>query len=792
MVPAIEQIETVPEFIAALQQLRTQAGGPSYAEIAGSIGTIRTARGLPSEHAAPGKSTVYEAFKPNRKRLDAALVEDIVAALDVDAAHPRQWRDTALRLTASGPLHLPEIVELGPAPSSERFVGRSDALRAVADRLQESATASIVGLPGIGKSALAERVAFSLRERFEETLWVSMRGHSAATSPVDPGALARALLDRWKHTFEASRVTEELRRRLASKRVLLVLDDAVSAAQVKPFLPAGTEGAHVLVTSRRPLEVPNELPLDPLDDSDSLALLDIDGSEPGAASLVGSCGGIPLALEVAMKRIRDRPNWTMEDHAAAFERQGDAFDPLYQRIRGSYAALPTELRTSLTKLALLPGTHGDPDQARWLLGDGGEPTRRILERLGQTGLIRVSGEVWSMHDFVRSFATANAHESTPPSELQGSFGRYVEGITTTTASVLLSLEVLGTHRVPWLNELEIRDFDRADARHWLDTHIAAVFSTAAKAIDNSDLTGASRLSTLMYYLGLVGNDGEAALELQRRARAVAEQHGDRWEQMRALTREAALLVFRLGRSEEAALPLKWAEDLCMALIDDPAVIPSLMSVKNSQATSAALANDLSGAEQAFRELLPHVRSGPDDRLEFPVIVNLVEVLNRAGKVDESTELGLDAIERADALGYDREVLALSLNLTDALTESGDLATAFDISERGVEIAKKLQHQVQLGFLTTSRSVLAMKQGRADDAKRDLESAKELAGQTRHRELTAFAAQAEARIVFASGDLQAAEEAAVRAVEAGRASADSARLSSSERLLAEVREHMEQS
>ncbi|HIY65186.1 MAG TPA: hypothetical protein H9830_02785 [Candidatus Agrococcus pullicola] len=792
MVPAIEQIETVPEFIAALQRLRTQAGSPSYAEIASSIGAIRTARGLPSSHAAPGKSTVYEAFKPNRKRLDAALIEDIVAALDVEAARPRQWRNAALRLTASGPLHLPEIVELGRTPSIERFVGRSEELRIAAEHLRRSATSSIVGLPGIGKSALAERVALHLTAEFEEALWVSMRGHSEATSPVDPEALARALLDRWQHTFEATRVTEELQRRLASRRVLLVLDDAVSAAQVKPFLPVHREGARVLVTSRRPLGIPNELQLDPLGHDDSLALLDIEGDEPGAASLVGSCGGIPLALEVAMKRIRERPNWTMADHAAAFERQGDAFDPLHQRIRGSYAALPAELRSALTKLALLPGTQGDLDQARWLLGDADEPSRRILERLAQAGLVRVSNEAWSMHDFVRSFATANAHESTPPSELQQSFNRYVEGITTTTASVLLSLEILGTHRVPWLNELAIVEFDPSDARHWLDTHIAAVFSTAAKTVDNSDLTGASRLSTLMYYLGLVGNDGEASLELQRRTRAVAEQHEDRWEQMRALTREAALLVFRLGRSEEAALPLKWAEDLCIALIDDPAVIPSLMSVKNSQATAAALANDLPGAEKAFRELLPHVRSGPDDRLEFPVIVNLVEVLNRAGKVGESTKLGLDAIERAEELGYDREVLALSLNLTDALTESGDLETAFEISERGVEIAKKLQHQVQLGFLTTSRSVLAMKQGRVDDANRDLEAAKELAGQTRHRELTAFAAQAEARIVFASGDLQAAEEAAVRAVEAGRASADSARLSSSERLLAQVRERMAQS
>lgn len=790
MVPAVEQVESIRELIAALQQLRAHAGGPSYAEIAQRIGDIRAERGLPTTHAAPSKSTVYEAFKPSRKRVDAALIEDIVTSLDVES-QPRQWRDAALRLSASGPLHLPEIMTLRDAPTARRFVGREDAMKTIAERVRDEGAVDIVGLPGIGKSSLAERVARKLAPRFEETLWISMRGHSAATLPVDPEALARALLDRWEYTFESSRVREEITRRLEARSVLLVLDDAVSAEQVRSFFTGTTGKSRLLITSRRPLGVTPEFTLDPLDQAESFQLLELEGTEPGAVSLAGNCGGIPLALEIAVRRIREHPGWTMEDHAVAVESRAGAFDPLNQRIRHSYALLPAELRSSLTKLAQLPGTQGDYPQAEWLLGTDGDEAQRVLHRLAQTGLIRTSDSTWSMHDLVRAFAVTTAHESTPPSELRDSFGRFTERMIAQTAAVLLSLDIMGSHMAPWTNELDLEPIEQPDARHWLGTHIPTVFSTAAKAVEYGDLVSASRFAALMYSLGLVGTDGEAALELQRSTRALADQLGDRWEQMRALMREGALLVFRLGRAEEARLPLKWGEDLCLAMMEHPEAIASLTSIKNSQAAIATLEDNLEGAERAFRKLLPYVRESREPRLELPILVNLVEVLNRAGKVEESTGIGIEAFERSEQLRLDRETLALSLNLTDGLIASGSLERAARVSERGVEIARELQHRVQLGFLLSSRAILAAKQSRFDSAYEELAESKELARQTRHRELAASTAESEARIVLLQGRLRDAEAAAEQAIDVASASADTGRVRTAQQLLAEIRARLEE-
>ena len=112
---------------------------------------------------------------------------------------------------------------------------------------------------------------------------------------------------------------------------------------------------------------------------------------------------------------------------------------------------------------------------------------------------------------------------------------------------------------------------------------------------------------------------------------------------------------------------------------------------------------------SFRELLPHVQRD-DPRLEFPILANLVEVLTRAGKVDDAVEMGLDAVERATAAGYKREMLAIGMNSLDALITNGQLDEAERIGRLSAEVAVKLQHQVQLGFLSNSLCLLALRTG----------------------------------------------------------------------------------
>jgi len=111
------------------------------------------------------------------------------------------------------------------------------------------------------------------------------------------------------------------RSRVARKRILLVLDNALDAAQVRPLLP-GAPGALVLITSRRrltSLEGAVPLSLNVLTPAEAIAMFRQvaapdrpDGDDDDAvATAVELCGWLPLAIQVAAARLRDRPNWSI-------------------------------------------------------------------------------------------------------------------------------------------------------------------------------------------------------------------------------------------------------------------------------------------------------------------------------------------------------------------------------------------------------------------------------------------------------------------------------------------------
>ncbi|MEU0008125.1 BTAD domain-containing putative transcriptional regulator [Streptomyces sp. NPDC006314] len=228
-------------------------------------------------------------------------------------ASPRE-ADSATRQQTPRPAQL-------PAPPAH-FTGRADVRRELCRALTEPpapapAVAVISGMAGVGKSALALHVAHELRERFTDgQLYVNLHGATPGMVPLAAvQALAALLRDLG---VEPRNVPEHpdaaaalLRSLLAPARILLVLDDAANAAQVRPLLPAGP-GCAVIVTSRSPLTAldgARRFPLGPLTGEDSAALLRAvsgrEGLDAGHA-LVELTGRLPLALRVVAARLAAR------------------------------------------------------------------------------------------------------------------------------------------------------------------------------------------------------------------------------------------------------------------------------------------------------------------------------------------------------------------------------------------------------------------------------------------------------------------------------------------------------
>ncbi|MGV9991106.1 BTAD domain-containing putative transcriptional regulator [Streptomyces sp. NPDC003374] len=334
----------------------------------------------------------------------------------------------------------PRPAQLPPPPA--HFTGRDDVSRAVRRELTgrggEGARVVVVsGMAGVGKSALALQVAHGLLERFPDgQLYVNLHGATPGMEPLGPAQALRSLLRDLgadprhipEHPDDAAALLRSL---LAPTRTLLVLDDAASAAQVRPLLPAGA-GCAVIVTSRSPLAAldgARRFPLAPLSGEDSAALLRAvsgrDGTEAGGGApgawhpLVELTGGLPLALRVVAARLAARSALTPDVLAGQLAETGSRlrhleYDDLSVRrsLAVAHDALAASDREADRDAALalcrigaldLP-SYGAPLLAR-LTGTGEPRAEAALDRLVDVALLEEPAYGrYAPHDLVRDFA----------------------------------------------------------------------------------------------------------------------------------------------------------------------------------------------------------------------------------------------------------------------------------------------------------------------------------------------------------------------------------------------------
>ncbi|ARP70867.1 transcriptional regulator [Streptomyces pluripotens] len=327
----------------------------------------------------------------------------------------------------------PRPAQLPAAPA--HFTGRAEVCRALSRSLAgqstpASAVAVVSGMAGVGKSALALHVAHMLRERFTDgQIYVNLHGATPGMTPLTAAqALASLLRDLG---VEPRSIPERpdaaarlLRSLLAPARMLLVLDDAAGAAQVRPLLPAGP-GCAVIVTSRSPLTAldgARRFPLTPLSAQDSADLLRAvsgrEGLDAGHA-LVELTGRLPLALRVVAARLAARRALTPEVLAGQLAVSGERlhhleYDDLSVRrsLAVAHDALAAADREADRDAALALGrigaldlpTYGAPLIAR-LTGTDERRAEAALDRLVDVALLEETAYGrYAPHDLVRDFA----------------------------------------------------------------------------------------------------------------------------------------------------------------------------------------------------------------------------------------------------------------------------------------------------------------------------------------------------------------------------------------------------
>jgi hypothetical protein len=353
------------------------------------------------------------------------------------------------------------------------FVGRAAELK-VLDGLLEQAPGSgdwnggaviisaISGTAGVGKTALAVHWAHQVAERFPHgQLYTNLRGFHPAGTPAAPGEVIRAFLNALQ--VPADRIPPEpaeqaglYRSLLVGRRMLIVLDNARDAAQVRPLLPGATESV-VVVTSRSQLvglaatEGARLVNLDMLTGDEATELLarrlglDRVSTEPEAAGeLAGLCGRLPLALAITAARAAARPGFRLTALVAGLRDEHGRLDALNAgeetaSIRAVFSWSYRSLATPAAELFRLLGLHSGPDisvpAAASLAGLDLTQARGLLDQLAAACLITEHApDRYAFHDLLRTYAAEQAHALDPGAGPRGAICRVLDHYVHTAAA----------------------------------------------------------------------------------------------------------------------------------------------------------------------------------------------------------------------------------------------------------------------------------------------------------------------------------------------------------------------
>jgi tetratricopeptide (TPR) repeat protein len=463
-------------------------------------------------------------------------------------------------------------------PQPVQLTGRTRDLEKMATA-RASRVIVVTGQPGVGKTSLAIQWGHQVRGDFPDgVLYADLHGY-APDGPASPAEelarFLRALGVGPQHVpADLAELTAMYRSLTVDRRMLVVLDDALTAAQVIPLLPPSPASVAV-VTSRSRLgglvaRGARVIQLDRLDDDAALELLartlgdDRVLAEPYAArELVELCARVPLALCVAGARLAARARWPISElvHALTHERRRLAAlaledDDMAVRpaLDVSYQALAPGAARMYRVMGLFTGVRFDSGIAACAATVAPAEAKRLLSVLTNANLLddAANGQ-YQFHDLTKVHARELAEQHESEADRAVIVRRMLDWFL---ASAGAASDVVTPYRSD-LN-LQLRYAPGEPARFagpgaaldWLDRELPNVMAAARLAVSQGHHTAAWQISDAMWPLFLYRGHYTERLELDELALTAARAAGDAAGEAKMLNR-LGLAVMDLGQPERA-------------------------------------------------------------------------------------------------------------------------------------------------------------------------------------------------------------------------------------------------
>jgi DNA-binding SARP family transcriptional activator len=658
--------------------------------------------------------------------------------------------------------------EAAPVPSQlpadvYAFTGRADELSFL-DGLVERpepgpATAPVIaavsGSAGVGKTALAVHWAHRVRRHFPDgQLHLDLRGHHA-DDPVAPGdALARLLgalgVAGDQIPLDLDDRAARYRTELAGRRMVVLLDNAGSAEQVRPLLP-GTPSCLVLITSRDRLPAlvalhgARRLDVDVLPAAEAVSLLRtligarVDGEPDATLELAQRCARLPLALRIAAELANSRPPARLAELVAELGDQRarlavlDVGDDPRGAVRTvfswSYHRLPPDVATVFRMLGLHPGPDADPYAIAALCGTELDAARDLVAQLVRAHLAQpTTDQRVRMHELLAQYAAERARAEDGEQVRDAALTRLADYYLATCAEAMGVLypaervnRPLSTTARPPATTRRPTIVDTTMARAWLAAEMPVLVALCATGPARHTI----RLAQTLYRYLEQGHYVEA-LHIQTHALAAATRAGDLAGRAGALTSlgavqrllgDYATATEHLTRAIEAYGECSDADGEARALSNlgvieertgryDAAIEHHRAALARYRSTGnrlgqAGTLNNLAAAYakgqaeqavEAYHEALALYRELGDPAGAATALANLGNASAALGRFDVALDCQEQALALFRRLGHGYAEAAVLNNLGDLDTQLGHHRSAAERQQEALAIFRRLGHR----------------------------------------------------------------------------------------------------
>lgn len=602
-------------------------------------------------------------------------------------------------------------------PDVTHFTGRSTEISRLHEFLagatagdRQMAVCTIVGAAGVGKTALAVHWAYLIRDRFPDgQLYVNLRGYAPGPS-VGPGDVLEGFLRAFDVPGE--KIPQGLEARvglyrslLASLQVLVVLDNASQAEQVRPLL-SGAPGAMMIVTSRSaltglavsdgsvPLALGSLPPTDAVDLLRKVAGMQISDDDTATVeALARRCGYLPLALRIAGTRIaHDKDTASTLADSLAVERDrldvlasdGDESTTVRAVFSWSYRALPVDAARAFRLLSLHTGPDIGSGASAAVIGGRLPQARTLLGLLTENNLVERSGpDRYRFHDLLRAYAVEKMAEEDDASARVAAVRRLLSWYL---ASADAASQVIAPQRrgiplaEPQASPLQFND--HATALAWYEAERENLLAVARLALDNEQYSAAWQLPAAVWAFHNLRKYWTDWIEMHSIGLAGARAAGDRTGEGWMLNNLGDAYRY-LRRYDEAMDCFQHALAVRRSISDQQGVAGTLHNL-------ATLSRDLGKFTEAcdYYEQTLVIRDEVGDRWGKGLTLNnLGDVLTRMGRAGEAIERHNQALAVFTAID-DRHGEGIALHgMGCAFLAQQDYSRAIDYLGRALEIRR---------------------------------------------------------------------------------------------------------